>query len=192
MTMLSYQRRTRLSIDAAGVVVVTLMSGLFFMGAVLPAINANADRAAVLQAVELSRTEIHRVREQANDVGTYAAKLEADLASTRVEIEPLTRLNARLARLTELASSKSLVLDRLAPGTPTKGVKATLVPIRVEGKGSFLNARQWIAVLRQEFPDISIVGLEIARDQPQSENASRFSFDLIWYAALSAKPGISK
>jgi hypothetical protein len=178
--------RSNLSVDLAGVAVMLVLAAAVAVGAIVPVVSARASHRHLQEQLDTGRSTARQLREQRADLEFNLTRLESDLKSTRVDVEPVTRLNSRLSRLTESASKRKLALDRVAPETPQKAPKATLVPIKIEGRGAFLASSDWIADLRAEFPDVAIAGFQIARDKSGSAETASFSFDLVWYAAPAA------
>ncbi|MGH7243438.1 MAG: hypothetical protein ACREJD_08490 [Phycisphaerales bacterium] len=180
--------RACLSVDLAGVAFILILTAVVAAGAVVPVVSARAAHRQLQEQLDVGRTTTRHLREQRADLEFNLARLEEDLKATRVDVEPVARLNSRLSRLTESAAKRKLELDRVAPDAPQKAPKATLVPIRIEGRGAFLSGRDWIADLRAEFPDVAIAGFQIGRDKSATGEIASFSFDLVWYAAPSAQP----
>lgn len=179
--------RDNIGVDLAGIAVVLLLTMVVATGAIVPVISARASHRQLQEQLESGRAAIRHLREQHADLEFNLSRLESDLKSTRVEVEPVARLNSRLSRLTESASKRKLALDRVAPDAPQRATKATLVPIKIEGRGAFLACRDWIADLRAEFPDVAIAGFQIARDKSGAAETASFAFELVWYAAPSAQ-----
>ncbi|MBX3390020.1 MAG: hypothetical protein KF691_11285 [Phycisphaeraceae bacterium] len=180
------QIRLNVSVDLAGVAVMLLLTAIVSVGAILPVFTARVAHRALEERLEAGRMEVRDLREQRSDLELNLVRLENDLKETRVDVEPVARLNSRISRLTESAFNRKLALDRVAPDAPQRAAKATLVPIRIEGRGAFLSSRDWISDLRSEFPDIAVAGFQIARDNSSRSDSASFSFDLVWYAAPSA------
>lgn len=181
------QFRLNMSVDLAGVVVALMLTAIVAVGAILPVFTARVAHRELEERLEAGRVEVRNLREQRADLELNLVRLENDLRATRVEVEPVARLNSRISRLTESASRRKLALDRIAPEPPQKAAKATLVPIRIEGRGAFLSGRDWIADLRTEFPDVAVAGFQISRDNANRTDSASFSFDLVWHAAPSAQ-----
>ncbi|MBL8885735.1 MAG: hypothetical protein JNK16_03670 [Phycisphaerales bacterium] len=183
--------RANLSVDLAGVAIMLGLTAVVATGAIVPVISARAAHRQLQEQLDSDRAAIRQLREKRADLEFNLNRLDADLKATRVEVEPVARLNARLSRLTESASKRKLALDRVAPEPPQRATKATLVPIKIEGRGAFLSSRDWIADLRAQFPDVAIAGFQIARDKSASAETASFSFDLVWYAAPTPQPAAS-
>ena len=184
--------RSTLSVDLAGIAVLIGLTAVVAAGAIVPVMNARAAHRQLREQLDSDRAATRNLREQHADLEFNLARLEADLKATRVEVEPVARLNSRLSRLTESASKRKLALDRVAPEPAQRAAKSTLVPIKLEGRGAFLDSRDWIADLRTEFPDVAVAGFQIARDKVSPTGEASFSFDLVWYAAPSAQTAPKK
>lgn len=180
------QLRANLSVDLAAIGVLVALTAIVAAGGVLPVLSARAAQRDLHDQLESDRAATRQLRSKQAEFELNLARLEGELKATRVEVEPVGRLNSRLSRLTESASLRKLALDRVAPEAPQRTPKATLVPIRIEGRGAFLASRDWMADLRVEFPDVEIAGFQIARERFGTTDSSSFSFDLVWYAAPSA------
>lgn len=174
-------------VDAAGLAAVVLLLGVFAYAVVRPALRGQAAERSEVTRLSTARAEAKKLREQRTTHDHAHERATRDLEATRVKVQPISKLNTRLAGLTEAGAKFGLVIDRIQPEQSTATAKATLVPIRVEGRGGFAASRDWLAQLRQDYPDIAVRGLDIGRDTGSSENAARFAFELVWYAAPSAQ-----
>ena len=179
---------SRFGIDLAGLAAAGILTICFGLGAFVPLLQERSVQREAERRIEDGRAQARKLREQRFDLEGDLARIERELTETRVEVEPISRLNARISSLTELASRHKLTLDRVAPGAPQKAPKATLLPIRMEGRGSFPECRACLADLRKAFPDVAVSGLEIARDSAAGPDNAAFVFELVWYAAQASQP----
>jgi hypothetical protein len=177
-----------IGVDAAGLGASLALVAVFVFAVVSPALQSQAAERAEAAKLAAARADAKKRREDRTRFDTAFERATRDLAATRVKVEPTSKLNTRLAGLTEAGARFGLVIDRIQPETQTATPKATLVPIRVEGRGGFVASRDWLARLREEYPDIAVRGLDIGRDAAAAENAAKFSFELVWYAAPSVQP----
>lgn len=175
-------------IDVLGLGVASVLTATVAIGAFVPLVRERTLQSQAEERLEAGRAETRKLREQRSDLELNLARMEGELIATRVEVEPISRLNARISSLTDLAGKRHLTLDRLAPASPQRGAKATLLPIRMEGRGSFPECRNLISDLRVAFPDIAVSGFEISRDKAIAVDSASFVFDLIWYAEQMAQP----
>ncbi|MBY0112667.1 MAG: hypothetical protein K2Y21_07590 [Phycisphaerales bacterium] len=176
-----------IAVDAAGLGVTMALLATFALAVVAPALQGQAAERSEKVRVDAVRAEAKKLRAERLLFDSGFEQASRDLAATRVKVEPVSKLNSRLAGLTEAGSEFGLVIDRILPEPGTNAPKATLVPIRVEGRGGFVPCRDWLAQLRTDYPDIAVRGLDISRDTSTPENATRFAFDLLWYAAPSSQ-----
>lgn len=177
-----------LGVDACGLGVTLALVATFAFGVVGPALRSQAAEREEAAKLASARADAKRLREDRMKHDGDLERATRDLAATRVRVEPTSRLNARLAGLTEAGAAFGLVIDRIQPEPPTPTAKATLVPIRVEGRGGFPACRDWLAKLREDYPDIAVRALDIGRDTKTTENAATFAFELVWYAAPASQP----
>lgn len=176
-----------LPVDAAGFAAVMLLLAVFAYAVVGPMVRGQAAEREELVRLASARSEAKKLRDERSTYDTKHERAVKDLAATRVKVEPTSKLNTRLAGLTEAGAKFGLVIDRIQPEQANATPKATLVPIRVEGRGGFAASRDWLAQLRSDYPDIAVRGLDIGRDVGASENAAKFAFELMWYAAPTAQ-----
>lgn len=179
--------RTNLSVDLSGIGVILALTAVVGAGAIIPVLHARAAQRELHDQLDADRASTRQLRSKQAEFEANLIRMEGELKATRVEVEPVGRLNSRLSRLTESASKRKLALERVAPEGPQRSAKATLVPIRIEGRGAFVACRDWMADLRAEFPDVEIAGFQIARERFATTEPASFSFDLVWYAAPSAQ-----
>lgn len=177
-----------IGVDAAGLGITLALAAAFVFAVVAPALQSQAAERAEAAKLAIARSDAKKRREERARFDAAFERATRDLVATRVKVEPTSKLNTRLAGLTEAGAKYGLVIDRIQPEPQTATPKATLVPIRVEGRGGFVASRDWLARLREEYPDIAVRGLDIGRDSAAAENAAKFSFELVWYAAPSAQP----
>lgn len=176
-----------LAVDAAGLSVMLGLLAVFAYAVVGPMLQGQAAERTELARLTTARAEVKKLRDERMTHDARHEHASQELVATRVKVEPTSKLNTRLAGLTEAGAKFGLVIDRIQPEQGNATPKATLVPIRVEGRGGFGPSRDWLAQLRSDYPDIAVRGLDIGRDTGASENAAKFSFELVWYAAPSAQ-----
>lgn len=131
---------------------------------------ANADRDALVAEANLrvSRRELEQRR--------------ARLESLAIRLEPVSRTNDRMVRLTQLAEQSGLVVSTIEPSSPSAQGKHLLVPVKLVGTGSFKHAHEFLAQIKQQFPDTRVDGLQItaaaAADVP-----GQIQLECTWFAA---------
>ena len=138
--------------------------------------------------VEAERAEFADRRREAGELATAAADARVELHAARqslaalpLHLEPATMVNARLAKITELANEGRLSVSEVRPGAvATDGRDFDTVPIAIAGSGSYPAVAAFLHRLHEEFPDTAVRSFRAA----QAEGASAaFSFDLVWYTA---------
>ncbi len=170
-------------IDAAGLATVAALSlGAYLFGVepMRQAERAEKDRVAFLvertQEAERAEAEARRFRETLSEV-------EGDLDAVPLRIEPVERLNQRLARLAELAEAAPVRVDDLTPGKGVEDRGGVRVPIRLGGVGDYASCVAFLVNLRRAMPDVNVMGLEVTGPGEEEGAVGRFWFDLAWHAA---------
>lgn len=117
--------------------------------------------------------------------------LRAELERSPLRLEPVSRLNQRLARITALATEQGLGLDQVAPGNQSSGADAVVVEMRLVGRGGFEEARAFLARLHAEFADMAVSEFHLG-GTPAQPDSGTFLLNLAWYAASEPPAGESQ
>jgi Tfp pilus assembly protein PilO len=126
-----------------------------------------ARRDALVRAIALQQEQLTTIR--------------ADRAANPVLLEPASRINHRLASLTELASDAGLEVEQIAPGPP--GAGASVVRLRLTGSGQFPDCSGFLSRLDEAFPDMAVTAFQLAGNPSEPSGQASFVFDLAWHAA---------
>lgn len=180
-------------IYAAGAVACAAVSGgayLFGLRPVLAHRDAYAAEADELQA----RRE--KARAVSAALATARFQLDGttrDVAALPLKLEPGSAVNARLARLAEVAAEAGLVLDEVRPGPPVAGPHYEALPIRVGGTGTYPACAAFLHRLRDQFPDVGVKAFDCANPSGALDTKSptgpvaSFRADLAWYTLPAKK-----
>ncbi len=170
-------------IDAAAVVVALCAGFGVYSLVVGPALKARAQERA--RAEELGPQEALR-EQQENSLRRAVDRLAAaqhELEASPLRLEPVSQINHRHAKVTELAAETGLNLDQVTPGEQTPSSDAVVVALRLTGRGEFPAAVLFMARLHSEFPDMAVNGFRLSANPAPGEVKGTFVFDLAWYAA---------
>lgn len=181
----SESNRSVLKIYAAASLVCALISaGAYFFG-VRPALARHEEqktaevelKSARQKASNLAAAHIHAVNE-------LAAVNEA-LNNLPLRLEPMSTVNQRLAKLTELATKECvLTIDEMHAGTVIQGPDYQTVSILIAGNGTYPACAKFLHTLRMTYPDTAVRSFETTNNSasPDAPDAT-FQFDLVWHAA---------
>lgn len=113
-----------------------------------------------------------------------AAAVEKTLEKTALRLEPATRVNDRLSRLTALANACGLSVDEVQPGRTVDGPHYQTVALRLAASGNYPAAARFLHRLHDAFPDTGVRTMETNNASPNPlVPAVAFRVDLLWYAA---------
>jgi hypothetical protein len=100
-------------------------------------------------------------------------------------LQPRSRLNDRLALISELATSCGLQTESIEPGAPSTGPRFTCIPVRLTARGTPTQAMQFLNALRQRMPDNPAIAVEMTASPSASGNdpVGPCAFELLWYTS---------
>jgi Tfp pilus assembly protein PilO len=151
--------------------------------------------AAKQHAVEVARqAELRAAKQKANNLAGQLNTARADLsrvndaiASGSLRLEPVTQVNQRLSRLTQLAESikpVKLTIDEMRPGTVSEGPDYKTVPILIAGNGTYPACATFLHELRKSFPDMAVISFDTTANGATPDSpAATFQFELAWHAS---------
>ena len=168
------------------VVCAALSAGAYGVG-VRPASRRHAEQIA-------SQTELHNARQKANNLAGQLNTTRAELARVNeaianlpLRLEPVTQINQRLARITDLADSikpVKLTIDEMRPGVISDGRDYKTVPIYIAGNGTYPACAAFLHGLRKSFPDMAVLSFDTTNNSATPDSpAATFQFELAWHAA---------
>lgn len=169
-------------IDLLGVGVCIGLTAVAYLGLIDPAVQGH-ERYEEMQLQESDLTK------QVRDLERQMAARRIDLGRTRdalederVELKPLSRLNQRLSRLTDLALATSLEVEEIRPAAVARQPEYSSVPIKLAGKGSYRDCAKFLHGVIEDLVDVGIASFELRSEGEAGLSTGRFVFNLVWYA----------
>jgi Tfp pilus assembly protein PilO len=162
----------------------TLVAGLglgAYLLQIAPALSRHEQAAA--HARDLS-SEQDKQRNLQRTLVTLQEKVKQatkDASAAELKLEPASALNARLARLTELAAAHQLRVDSVQPGAATHQPRYSMIGIRLSGQGTYRNCAALLRRIQIEMPDVAVTSLDMGSSAVTVDAAATFAFDLLWY-----------
>lgn len=170
---------------AAGAFVCAALSAGAYLVGVRPAMARH-------EATETRQADLKAARQKAaNLAGTRNSTL-AQLAETNkavqnlpLRLEPVSSVNQRLLRLTDLATKECLLtIDEMRSGAAVDGADYQTVPILIAGSGTYPACAKFLHRLRTVFPDTAVRSFETTNNSASPDTpAATFQFDLVWHAS---------
>jgi Tfp pilus assembly protein PilO len=191
-------------IDAAGLLLTAALAGAAYVVGVEPVYSENA-------RIEQKRRLIEEQSRNASDAEQLVMRergrlqeYRQRLAATSVRLEPVSRLNQRLVKISQLVEKHALAVQAMDPGVATSDPEIgtfRIVPIRLSGSGTFVGVAAFVRELAETYkdvkvrtlslsapavstsPDLSAEGSEKAGGAAGPSAAASFVIELRWYAA---------
>jgi len=98
-----------------------------------------------------------------------------------VQLESAAAVNARIGKLTDLATRNDLKVDEVQPAEASYGKDYGCVPIRLMGSGTYRTWTTFLHQLAQSFPDISVDSFELLVKAKRAQRAAGVPVNLVWY-----------
>lgn len=172
------------SIDSAGVVVcIVLTAAAGWLGA-RPIWQRHTDFLQQELSLQSCRQENSRAGVALSATRARLQRVNHDLSQIPLHLQPATRLNNRLAAVTDLAARSKLKIEDIQPGVATRGRRYDHLDIRLAGEGKYSSCETFLHQLKQAMPDIGIQSLHLSA-QSNSADQATFAITLQWFAAPS-------
>lgn len=130
------------------------------------------DKAIQLEAVHAAMAEAYAERRDAMD------RMPNKLGDRRA-------LNRQIASLIELAQSQGLEVLQLQPGETTPGEQYDLTEMRLELVAPFPRHLDFLEALHRDFPDMSVVGMELENRRRGPHPRPHATVSLVWFTAVA-------
>jgi Tfp pilus assembly protein PilO len=179
-------------VDLAGGCAAALLAAVAYFGVIGPTLDQRVRRAA--QADEL-REETEKGRELQRALRASEARLaavERATASPKFRLEPASRVNERLSRLTELATAAGVQVDTIEPAKEQAATMYTRVPIRLSGRGKYGDVVRFLVALRRQVPDNAVDEMTLVAQPSPSSPVATFTLGLAWHAAPPAAGPVAR
>ena len=172
-------------LDIAGFALLLLIAGSAYLLFVAP-VHRQRERDQALEAEGAVREQ--RVRELDAELWRASKELKELTrlnGQANLHVENDTRLNQRIAALSDLTSSAGLAVDVIEPGVGRPGVLYHVTPIQVAGRGRYSQIRAFIASLHRGMPDVPVTSLTLSAAPSTAESPIYFTIELLWHTAAA-------
>ena len=169
--------------DGTALLALVFLTAAVYALQILPLIRAKqsiAARVADLQTQQRKASELRTSLQSLKDQLTAAQQL---LARSDVQLQPASRLNQQIARLTDLAAENGIQIDSIEPGRSTSTGRYGTVDIRMTGWGTYGNCTTFLKHISGTLRDSSVSKVRLSAQPTAAANSATFSLDLIWYTA---------
>jgi Tfp pilus assembly protein PilO len=180
-------QRPAWQIHSIGIVCLLLIGVLFYVVQFRPLIEQRQRHADLHSEIAAHQD---RVRQLAADLGKTQVQIETArraVNDAQLALQPRSKLNDRLAAISELAASCGLQLETIEPGVESIGPRLTAIPVRLSARGTPRQAIRFLEVLRQRMPDNPTVAVEMTASPSAGDTdpVGQCAFDLLWYTSGS-------
>lgn len=182
MRFASLAIRTRARADAVGAgVLIAILVSLVAIG-IGPVRSARSAAQASREAFERRVGEARDLARVVQDMTANVDRLQNELRRLDIVLKPPSMLNARLAEAAELAARHGIEVDQLTPATPEKNAKLSRIPIRMAGRGSFIECVSFLEAMHREFRDVAVRSVRLKAVPDAGGVGAELQVELAWSA----------
>ena len=173
-------------IDAAGLVACLVISITSYALGVAPLVQRSADIQDALQERQRQEQEKADLARSHNQLKQRLQDTQKELNEAAFQLQPISRLNEYLVKLTNLATQSGLSLHEIKSGKPITLKHYRSIPLRLSGTSTYQNSVSFLYRLNKEFPDIRVSALNLRVLTNSGKPQVKVSMDLIWHTALAS------
>lgn len=181
-------------VDAAGVLLVGLLSlGGYFAG-LGPYLGAKLDKARHDLALSAARGERDDAKANAETFARRLADARNQTKSVELELQSVRQRHTHVGNISRIAADSNLVIDQVSPGEAKviSGVQRVVcVPVTLGGKGSYEHISNFMRRLHLEHRDTSVESLKLLAEPGSGGEVAVFSVSLLWFATPDEPSGTS-
>jgi hypothetical protein len=170
-------------IDAGGAACMAVLALVVWGIGVAPASRARAESARRHEEFDERAAHATGLKGALRRLEDRIASKQRMLRESPLHLEGAHQVNARLSRMTALASSAGLAIEELKPGSPRPEPRLTRVPLHLSARGPYRAVVLFLHSLKAAFPDVGLVGFEVTGDPGDGPEEAACMFDLVWFAA---------
>ncbi len=179
------QWSSSLVIHTAGIGTCVLLSIIGYVTLVGPFLQKQSAAANLRQEMEAQQKKATDLESAIAKGQERLAALQQELMAGAVRLESAAHVNKRIAAVTELLSACDLHVDDVQTGSVAGGVQYDMVPITIVGRGAYQQCAKLLHGLCSEYPDLSVLRIDLAGNPAQAGELGKFRLELFWYAAPS-------
>jgi Tfp pilus assembly protein PilO len=170
-------------IDAVGGAACAVATLVFYFGGVAPLLQGQAELAGKQTQLQAQRRRASEQKAAIPALEYRLAELRRALEDSRVHLQPLERVNTRMAEIADAAGKSGLKLDDIQLGRTRSGPRYTTVDVLLAGSGTYRDCVGFLRRLNQTFLDTSVSVLELSGRPEEAPVVGSYRMQLVWYAA---------
>ncbi len=174
------------SVDVAFVAIFIALLAIFYTVSVRPVLGRQKTIASQKRTLESQRRNTSQLAGRAGKLTEKLATARKVLKESPLQLQPVSTLNRRLARLTSMARSNGLKVDRVEQGDVVCTKRYDKVSINLTGSSGYSQWAKFLNTLPKRMPDVAVDTFELVGTPGHIDTPTYFRINLIWYAAPSA------
>lgn len=174
-------------IDAVGVAACVALTLGLVLGGFRPMARRQEESRAQQEQLGEERTQLAKMNAALAASQRQLEDVQRVLARCRLRLESTAGMNHRLAGISAFAADVGLKVNEIQPGQATPGTYYHTVPIHLTGNGTYRQCTVFLHRLREQFPDTSVLWVELMGSGAEPSGMGLFRIDLQWHASLASE-----
>jgi len=179
---------TALHVHLIGGSVCAVLAAVAWFTCLGPVLAARSEARAQRVAIAQQQREAEELRNKVVTARRLISRARYEEQQSPLRLETVERTNLRLSEVSELAAKTGLDVSVIQPGQVRSQPRFEIVPIRLEGTGSFRKTAMFLHAVHQTFPDMGVGAVEVRHRPSDTGGLADFALRLVWYAAPHRAP----
>jgi Tfp pilus assembly protein PilO len=174
---------TALHVHLIGGSVCAVLAALAWFTCLGPVLAARSEARAQRIAIAQQQREADELGNQVVQVERLISRARYEEQQSPLRLEAVERINRRLSEVSELAADTGLDVSVIQPGQVRSQPRFEIVPIRLEGSGTFRKTALFLHAVHATFPDMGVAAVQVTGRPNDAAGVADFALTLVWYAA---------
>ncbi len=171
-------------VDLAGVIGCVVITMVCYGVLVHPILKERGEYAELQPLVMEKSSAAKQAQSEVNALKRELRDVESQLAGLPLHMEPASKINSRLAVITELAEQVGIEVHSLLPEPARPGGRYDIVDINLAGEGDYISVTRFMALIHDQFADLSVSEFSLKAAGADGDRAS-YDIGLAWYTLPS-------
>lgn len=181
---MSLKQQPAWMIWTGGTIIALALTWMAYAWVVVPHYERARHADEVNAAAAVQRDTAQQLEAQLNVLLDVLDQRRQSLDEMPLKLGDRQDLNRQIATLIELAQAQGLEVLQLQPGESMPGEHYDLTGLRLEAVADFPAHLAYLDALHVDFPDVSVVGMELKSSPRDANPRPRAVLNLVWFTAV--------
>ncbi len=132
--------------------------------------------------LNLKNNRLNQIRKNLTQKKIKLSTLTQKVKANQIRLKSKHALNQQIAKFTRLAQDSGVIFEQVKPGKIQPGKHYQLIPITVQGVGTYRSCTTFFYQIHKQYNDMGIASFEIKGDPSHSDGQASFTARLHWFS----------